>query len=94
MENPHAADLPLWRQRLGRAGVWVSGGAIDEDPRQFATFVERLGYTALWIGGRTDQRAGAGSALRLGAAGREQLLPLVDGDEEAVALLPGDVERD
>ena len=51
MEHAGATDLPLWRRRLGRAGVWVFGGAVDEDLGGFARVVERLGYGALWIGG-------------------------------------------
>lgn len=51
METPEAFDQPLWRRRLGRVGVWVFAGAVDDDPAGFATFVERLGYGALWIGG-------------------------------------------
>lgn len=44
-------ELPTWRQRLGPFGVWVFGGAIDDDPGEFAGFVEGLGFTGLWIGG-------------------------------------------
>lgn len=45
------ASTTAWRQRLGRAGVWVSAGALDDDPPAFADLVERLGYGALWLGG-------------------------------------------
>lgn len=53
MEHRGAPELPLWRQRLGRAGVWVFAAAIDDSPGTFATLVERLGYGALWLGGGT-----------------------------------------
>lgn len=44
-------DLPGWRRGLGWAGVWVFGGAIDDDPGEFGNWIESVGYTALWIGG-------------------------------------------
>ena len=57
MESRGTATLPLWRRRLGRVGVWVPGGAIDDDPGTFAAFVERLGYGALWMGGGNPDSA-------------------------------------
>ena len=51
MEARDTAVRSQWRQRMGRAGVWVPGTAIDDDPRGFASFVEHLGYGGLWIGG-------------------------------------------
>lgn len=57
MENRDAADVPVWRQSLGRAGVWLPGGAVDDDPSAVALLVERLGYTALWLGGGNPDAA-------------------------------------
>lgn len=46
-----ATEVARWRRRLGRTGVWVFGGAVDDDPAGRARFVEQLGYAALWLGG-------------------------------------------
>lgn len=64
MDNRDAAGTTVWRQRLGRAGVWIFAGALDEDPPAFAKLVERLGYTALWLGGGNPQ---ASDFSRIGA---------------------------
>ena len=70
---------PRWRSQLGRVGVWVSGGAIDEGPDEFARLVERLGYTGLWLGGGN---ADAGAFPRL-----ESLLAATDHLVVATGIL-------
>ena len=57
MHDAGASGMPLERGHLGRAGVWVGGAAIDDDPGGFAAFVERLGYGTLWIGGGNPDAA-------------------------------------
>lgn len=50
-------DADEWRQRIGRAGVWL-GGRGAEGPRlaEAAVAIEELGYGALWIGGGSPDR--------------------------------------
>jgi len=51
MVDHEAARTAVWRRGLGRVGVWVFGGALDDDPPAFAKLIEQLGYSALWLGG-------------------------------------------
>jgi probable F420-dependent oxidoreductase len=53
----HDDALPSWREGLGRLGVWVFGGAIDDNPGALARFVEDLGFGGLWIGGGNPDAA-------------------------------------
>ncbi len=50
MSSP-GAGADGWRQCIGRVGVWVGPGALEQDPGGFAAWVEHLGYGALWVGG-------------------------------------------
>ena len=50
MSSP-GASAAGWRESLGRVGVWVGPGALEQDPGGFAARVELLGYGALWVGG-------------------------------------------
>lgn len=59
----------LWRERLGRIGVWRAVSQVTAD---LAAGIERLGYGALWLGGSpasdlsvVDELLGATSTLVL-----------------------------
>lgn len=55
--TPVQTDAAELRRRLGTAGVWVAGQALDDDPGEFANWVESLGYTGLWVGGGNPDHA-------------------------------------
>lgn len=88
----HSEDgerVPDWRRKLGQAGVWVSGPAVDEDPGGFARFVEQLGYTGLWVGGgNPDHAAFSRLEALLGATER---LVVVTGIANIWAWDPGEL---
>jgi probable F420-dependent oxidoreductase len=51
-------DVAAWRDRMGPAGVWLSGSVRGPRLKDAAAAIERLGLGALWIGGSNpDPRA-------------------------------------
>ena len=66
-------------QQLGESRI---GGEAPVEVRAQRDHDDRA---TVRIGGRAGKRVGEGGALGLGAAGREHLLELVDGEEEARA---------
>ena len=76
----HRADQHLVRaQQLSELRV---GG---EAPVEVGAQRDHHDRATLWIGGRAGEHVGEGGALAVGAAGGEELLELVDGQEEAPA---------
>lgn len=87
--NEQASGVPDWRARIGRVGAWVSGTAIGDGPGELATFLERLGYGALWIGGGNPDRA---AFARLDALlGATERLVVVTGITNVWAWAPADL---
>ena len=75
----HRADQHVVRaQQLGKSRV---GG---EAPVEVGAQRDHDDRSTLWISGRASKGVGEGGALGVGAAGGEQLLELVDGEEQAL----------
>ncbi|GAA3835301.1 LLM class F420-dependent oxidoreductase [Sphaerisporangium flaviroseum] len=51
-KRPPEVDLPAYKQRLGKVGVWLAlpGFEPAETSRMIARTIEELGYGALWVG--------------------------------------------
>jgi probable F420-dependent oxidoreductase len=71
--------IDVWRQRLGRAGVWLPGRARRDRAQleAVAAELEGLGYRALWVGGGNPDREALADLAAL--LGRSQQLVVATG---------------
>ncbi|MFF2324690.1 MULTISPECIES: TIGR03620 family F420-dependent LLM class oxidoreductase [unclassified Streptomyces] len=70
---PTPAELPAFKQRLGRTGVWLSSlsEVTAEEERRAVAVIEELGYGTLWFAeGPTGKEALTHAAVLLSASRR------------------------